>query len=159
MSDYESVLRVFWDADSLFRLASTRLPEEQSATLTVLRLTILNLLVSVTSVDALEEALRSLRNVYGKDKGRNLVQRLRRIVHQHFRVVPTPSPRRIQAALSEVADPADALILSAAKEANCLVLLTYNTRHFLRAERLQVLTPREFLVRLRKALLEGFRVT
>lgn len=71
MSDYESVLRVFWDADSLFRLASTRLPEEQSATLTVLRLTILNLW----------------------------------------------------------------------------------------AERLQVLTPREFLVRLRKALLEGFRVT
>ncbi len=109
-------------------------------------------------MDALEEALRSLREVYRKDKSRIFVRRLRRVVRQHFRVVPTPSSKRIQAALSEVSDPADALILSAAKEANCLVLLTYNTRHFLRAERIWVLTPREFLERLRKALLKGFQV-
>lgn len=102
MSDYESVLRVFWDADSLFRLASTKLPEEQSATLTILRLTVLKPLVSVTSVD---------------------------------------------------------VILSAAEEAKYLVLLTHNTHHFLRAERIWVLTPREFLERLRRALLKGFQVT
>ncbi|GEM_PF-6795695 len=107
MSDYESVLRVFWDADSLFRLASTKLPEEQSATLTILRLTVLNLLVSVTSVDALEEALRSLRDVYRKDKSGTFVRRLRRVVRQHFRVVSTPSSKRIQAALSEVSDPSE----------------------------------------------------
>ena len=41
--------------------------------------------------------------------------------------------------------------------ANCLVLLTYNTRHFFGVKRVRVLTPRNFLERLRGALWEGFR--
>jgi len=69
MIGYGSVLSVFWDADSLFRLASTKLPEERSATLTILRLAMLGLLISVTSMDALVEARRSLRNVCGRKKG------------------------------------------------------------------------------------------
>jgi predicted nucleic acid-binding protein len=157
MSGYGSVLSVFWDADSLFRLASTKLPEERSATLTILRLAMLGLLISVTSIDALVEARRSLRNVYGKEKGRRFIRRLRQMVRQHFQVVPTPLPDQVQVALSEVSDPADALILAACKGANCLVLLTYNTRHFLQAKRVRVLTPRNFLERLRRALWEGFR--
>jgi len=104
----------------------------------------------------LVEARRSLRNVYGKEKGRRFIRRLRQMVRQHFQVVPTPSPDQVQAALSEVSDPADALILAACKGANCLVLLTYNTRHFLRAKRVQVLTPRNFLERLRRALRRVF---
>jgi predicted nucleic acid-binding protein len=79
------------------------------------------------------------------------------MVRQHFQVVPTPLPDQVQVALSEVSDPADALILAACKGANYLVLLTYNTRHFLQAKRVRVLTPRNFLERLRRALWEGFR--
>jgi predicted nucleic acid-binding protein len=156
MSGYGSVLSVFWDADSLFRLASTKLPEERSATRTILRLTMLRLIESVTSEDALNDAADHLQAYYGASVVK-MARWLRRQVRRYFRLVPTPLPDQVQVALSEVSDPADALILAACKGTNCLVLLTYNTRHFLQAKRVRVLTPRNFLERLQRALWEGFR--
>ncbi|MCS7185908.1 MAG: hypothetical protein RMK89_03025, partial [Armatimonadota bacterium] len=53
-------------------------------------------------------------------------------------------------------DPADALILAAARDADCFVLLTYNTRHFAKARRIRVFTPRDFVTHAREALWRSF---
>lgn len=155
MSGDAVVLSVCWDSDSLFRLASTKLPEERSAPMAIVRLTALGLVRSVTSEDAVADAVKHLHRVYGK-RSASMVRRLKRLLRLHFQLVPTPSQDSVRACLPEVLDPADALILAAARDADCFVLLTYNTRHFAKARRIRVFTPRDFVTHAREALWRSF---
>ncbi len=156
MSGSNGVLSVFWDADSLFRLASTKLTEVQSATRAIVQLASLGFIKVVTSVDAVNAARNALRHVYGR-QSEGMIRKLRKLLQLNFRIVPTPEPERVQECLPEVGHIADALILSAAKDAGCFVLLTYNTRHFVKAQRIRVLTPKEFVEQVRKILWSGFK--
>ncbi len=51
----------------------------------------------------------------------------------------------------------DALILAAARNANCFVLLAYNTRHFAKVSGIKVFTPRDFVALIRAALWKSFK--
>ncbi|MFN3422377.1 MAG: PIN domain-containing protein [Armatimonadota bacterium] len=146
-----SVLSVCWDADSLFRLASTKLPEERSATQTIVRLSALGFVKSITSKDAVEDAEKGLLREFGGQSDK-VIHELHELLRAYFCVILTPAPEKVQACLSEVLDDSDAFILAAARETNCSVLITYNTRHFTRAKRINVLTPKEFVEQVRKAL-------
>ncbi|MFN3422288.1 MAG: type II toxin-antitoxin system VapC family toxin, partial [Armatimonadota bacterium] len=137
-------------------LASTKLTEAQSATRTITQLASLGFIKVVTSVDAVNAAQNALRRVYGRQSG-GMVRKLRKLLQATFHIVPTPSPESVQECLPEVLDPADALILSAARNAGCFVLLTYNTRHFVKAKSIKVLTPKEFVEQVRKLLWFGFQ--
>ncbi len=151
------LLSVCWDADSLFRLASTELPEERSAPLTIVRLSALGLVKSSDSEDTVAHTIKRLCQVYGKRSG-GMIRRLNKLLQANFHIVPTPTPERVQECLPEVLDPADALILSAAKDAGCFVLLTYNTRHFVKVQNIKVLTPKDFVEQVRKLLWFGFQL-
>lgn len=156
MNGSNGVLSVFWDADSLFRLASTKLTEAQSATQAVVKLASLGLVRAITSIDAVNATHNALRRAYGK-RSAGMVHRLRKLLRVNFHIAPTPTPESVQACLPEVLDPADALILSAAKNSGCFVLLTYNTRHFVKVQSIKVLTPKEFVEQVRKVLWFGFQ--
>ncbi|MFN4180827.1 MAG: type II toxin-antitoxin system VapC family toxin, partial [Armatimonadota bacterium] len=134
----------------------TKLTEVQSATRAITQLASLGFIKVVTSVDAINAAQNALRRVYGK-RSSSMVRRLRKLLRANFHIVPTPSPERVQECLPEVLDPADALILSAARDADCFVLLTYNIRHFVKVRSIKVLTPKDFVEQVRKLLWLGFR--
>ncbi|MCS7185909.1 MAG: hypothetical protein RMK89_03030, partial [Armatimonadota bacterium] len=67
----------------------------------IVRLTALGLVRSVTSEDAVADAVKHLHRVYGK-RSASMVRRLKRLLRLHFQLVPTPSQDSVRACLPEV---------------------------------------------------------
>jgi len=73
------------------------------------------------------------------------IQVFRELVEGFFKVVPDPTPNQVQPFMSQVTDPDDAPILAAAILSGCKVLVTFNTRHYLKAKGVLVMRPEAFL--------------
>ncbi len=86
------VLSVSWDSDSLFRWASTKLSEECSAPLAIVHLSALGLTKSLTSEDAIADAVKHSRSVYGR-RSAVMIRKLRKLLQANFHIVPTPAPK------------------------------------------------------------------
>lgn len=142
--------RLFLDADVLFAGAAS--PQEHSASLLILRLAEITILEAFTSQQVLTEVERNL-----EDKLPSALPVFRLLVSRCLRIVPDPRYKEVDACAG-LADRKDLPILVAAHKAECAWLVTFNVRDFQPGyPDLVVLTPGDFIVRLRN-LLAGMAV-
>jgi len=145
---------VFWDADALFRLVTTRLPPSESAPLAIWYLTVARIVSSRTTQSVFDCVRGRVKEVY-PERSKDLEQRLSE-VFRHFEIADEPTQEQVEAVLSEVSDLGDAPILAAAKSSGCFVLLTYNTKHFEGARNIFVVTPPDLVEAIRSAVRNHF---
>jgi predicted nucleic acid-binding protein len=137
--------RVFIDADVLF--AGSAAPSEHGASLVILRMAEITLIEAITSQQVMHEVERNLA-----DKLPAALPAFHLIAARCLQVVADPSPAELLA-LSGSADPKDLPILAAAVQQSCDWLVTFNLRHFRPGHpRVSVLTPGDFLLRIRDLL-------
>ena len=140
-----SQLRVFVDADVLYRATSASHPA--TASLAVLHLGQATVLEVVTSRYTLGEALRNLNR-----RSPALAQDLLDLARQSVEVVDAPSAAIVSRFVGQ-AHPKDVPNLAGAVMANAHMLLTFNVRdYFPPPGVLRVLTPGELLIQARTAL-------
>jgi predicted nucleic acid-binding protein len=114
--------RVFVDADVLFAGAAS--PSEHGASLVVLRLAEITLIDAVVSEQVIIEVERNLADYLP-----SALPTFRQLVSHCVRVVTAPAPDQL-VAYHGLADPKDTPILTAAVQAECPWLVTFNVRHF-----------------------------
>ncbi|MFZ5819904.1 MAG: PIN domain-containing protein [Chloroflexota bacterium] len=122
MADNLRKLRIFVDADVLF--AGSASPNENSASLVLLRMAEITLLEAVVSKQVLTEAKRNLR-----EKIPSALPAFELLVGRCLKEVPDPSTEEIKT-LTGLVDPADAPILASAIREQCSYLATFNVRHY-----------------------------
>jgi predicted nucleic acid-binding protein len=136
-------LRLFIDSDVLMAGSAST----EGASFVVLHLADLTVVTCMVSEQVLAEVTRNLTA-----KLPAALPAFRALVDSALTSVPDPPPD-VVAAYADQADPKDAPILAAAIENECSFLLTFNTRHYWpKGERITVLRPGDFLVRLRQHL-------
>ena len=139
--------RLFVDADVLFAGAASA--NEHSASLLILRLSEITLIEAVASQQVITEVERNL-----EAKLPAALPAFRLLVSRCLRLVPDPLKEEL-AVNGGRADPKDLPILTAALQAGCSWLVTFNVRHFQPGHPdLVVLAPGEFILRLRYLLAE-----
>jgi len=137
--------RVFVDADVLF--AGCASPSEHGASLVLLRMAEITLIEAVVSQQVLAEVERNLQA-----KLPRALPAFHLIVSRCLQVISDPSQGDVQAHAG-LAEAADLPILVAARQAGCLWLVTFNTRHYKPGHAdVLVLPPGDFLLRVRDLL-------
>lgn len=145
MTPPQTLLRVYVDADVLFRAATAS--HDYTAALVVLRMAEFTLLDMVSAAYTIEEATRALK-AHLPDQAPTLL----RLVARSIRVVDDPPVSRLEA-YREQAHWKDVINLAAAVEAQAHVLVTYNVRDYrLEGDALRVMTPGEMVVAAREAI-------
>ena len=122
MADNPRKPRIFVDADVLF--AGSASPNENSASLVLLRMAEITLIEAIVSKQVLVEAERNLR-----EKIPSALPAFELLVSRCLREVPDPFADEIKA-LNGLVDPEDAPILAAAIREECPYLATFNLRHY-----------------------------
>jgi predicted nucleic acid-binding protein len=122
MADNVRKLRIFVDADVLF--AGSASPNENSASLVLLRMAEITLIEAIASKQVLTEAKRNLR-----EKIPSALPAFELLVGRCLKEVPDPSTEEIRA-LTGLVDPTDAPILASAIREQCSYLATFNVRHY-----------------------------
>lgn len=134
--------RVFFDADALIAGAAST----TGAAHVLLRLCEFGLLDGRISRQVYAECDRNLRK-----KLPQAVGAFERLVAAAVQLVPDPSPEQIEPHVG-MAHPKDLPIWVASRNAGCRFLVTFNARHFRSDPDMQVVSPGDFLARLRGAL-------
>jgi predicted nucleic acid-binding protein len=137
--------RVFIDADVLFAGAAS--PSKHGASLLILRLAEITLLDVLTSEQVITEAERNLTA-----KLPQALPAFQHLVSRCLKICPNPKPGDLLP-YEGLADPKDLPILVAAKQENCLWLVTFNLRHYIPGHSdVEVLKPGDFILRVRDQL-------
>lgn len=137
--------KIFLDADVIF--AGSAAPSEHSASHVVLRMGEITLLECITSQQAIIEVERNLTQ-----KLPRALPAFRLLVSRCLQVVPDPSPEMLMQYAGQ-ADAKDLPLLTAAIQAGCSHLLTFNLRHYTPENDIIVVQrPGEFLLHLRRLL-------
>lgn len=137
--------KIFLDADVIF--AGSAAPSEHSASHVVLRMSEITLLECITSQQVITEVERNLTQ-----KIPAALPAFRLLVSRCLQVVSDPSPETLTHYVGE-ADPKDLPILTAAVQAECSHLLTFNLRHYSSNQNIIIVQrPGEFLQHLRRLL-------
>lgn len=140
-------LRVYLDADVLFRAATASHP--YTASLVVLALSEYTILDAVTSVYAVEEATRNLGEYHSA-----VVPKLAELLRRSVRLEEMPAPDTVSAYLG-LADVKDVINVAAAANAKAQVLLTFNLRHYGTLPQIAVMTPGNLVAQTRQSLFDG----
>lgn len=137
--------RMFIDADVL--IAGAASPNENSASLVLLRMAEISLVEALTSQKVIRESERNLTNKIPK-----ALPAFQLLVQKSLKVVQDPTEEELQFHLGK-ADPKDLPILVAASRENCAYLATFNTRHYQPGlPNVQVLKPGDLVLRVRHQL-------
>lgn len=137
--------RIFIDADVLFAGAAS--PNEHSASNLILRMAELTLIDAITSVQVTTEVERNLL-----DKMPKALPASRLLVSRSLKVVEDPDPTEL-AEFAGLADPDDLPILVAAIREECVLLATFNLRHYEpKHPSVAVLKPGDLVLRVRHLL-------
>jgi predicted nucleic acid-binding protein len=137
--------RVFVDSDVLFAGSASA----EGASHLILQLAELGLIDAYISDQVREEVTRNLI-----DKLPSALPAMRTIIELSCHVVPDPESEAVaEITAQRSAHVKDAPILAAALAARCSWLVTFNVRHFRSGVGMQVVTPGQFIARLRDLLL------
>ena len=107
--------------------------------------------------DAEEKFVRVIVGLHKLSQLSEANQVFHELIEGFFKVVPAPTPSQVQPFISQVIDPDDAPILASAILSGCKVLVTFNTRHYLKAAGILVMRPEVFLELMRKAIYDAVR--
>jgi predicted nucleic acid-binding protein len=133
------------DADVVF--AGAAAGSQHSASLVVLRMAEITLIEALTSQQVIDECECNL-----SAKMPAALPAFRLLVSRCLQIVPPPAAADLTA-YARLADPKDLPILTAALQANCSWLITFNLRHFQPGHpRITVLRPGDFVLRVRELL-------
>jgi predicted nucleic acid-binding protein len=148
-------VNVFYDSDVVSSGCATT-KGYHSAARSLLVIAAAGLVQGVVS----EQVVQEVKKVLSIELVRHLPeanQVFHELIEGFFKVVPDPTPSQVQPFISQVTDPDDAPILASAILSGCKVLVTFNTRHYLKAVGILVMRPEAFLELMRKAIYDAVR--